>query len=421
MEDSNKMAAFLTDTFTGTDGTGLTSHTGETGATWTEHTDFTASADLVIASNRIRSDAAGAAGSFIHASGSPSRADYYVEGILRAVSLPGTGYAGIGGRCNTSSGGEFYWVVYNLGTTQWELYRFDTIIGTYSQSLSGGTNYTVRLDMSGSRIRVLIDSVVRIDVSNTSITAAGKAMVIGYGAFSDSTGLHLDSISGDLNWTRICVCDGDSITSGLGLTATEAYPWVLGTNLGLDWKIVNVGVSGQELDDMESDAAASIDTLFDAGNAANVVVCFGGTNDFYFNASTATVQTRFQTYCESRQSAGWRVVACTMLPRGDFAGTSTLPGDAAAQEAEFESRRATFNTWLSANWRTFADALADLAADTNLGDDGDEDSGTYYQDTVHPTAAGMAIIAGIVESAVLPITTGTSLRGGLHTLSGGLA
>jgi lysophospholipase L1-like esterase len=142
---------------------------------------------------------------------------------------------------------------------------------------------------------------------------------------------------------------------------------------------------------MEADAATRVDDFLPSGD--HVCVCFGGTNDRYNGTAIATVQNRFQTYCESRQASGWKVVAVTMLPRSD-AGTP----------AGFETDRQTFNTWLRANYTNFADALADVAADTRIGDSGDELDSTYYSaDQVHPKTAGYTVIAEIVGAAVLSL------------------
>lgn len=52
--------------------------------------------------------------------------------------------------------------------------------------------------------------------------------------------------------------------------------------------------------------------------------------------------------------------------------------------------------------RTFADALADVAADTRIGDAGDELNTTYYHltDRVHLNNAGYAVVAPIVKAAI---------------------
>lgn len=195
-------------------------------------------------------------------------------------------------------------------------------------------------------------------------------------------------------------CDGDSITEGAG--GANGYPVYLPFYLPVNYVVAEVGIGGQTLEDMET-TRTDVDALYDASAALNVNVMFAGTNDFYLDdASAATVQTRTSTYGTTSRGAFERVVDVTMLPRGDFPGTSTIPGDAAAQEAEFESRRAAVNTWKRANYSSYAHVLCDVAADTRMGDDGDEDDATYYQgDKVHPNNTGADVLAQLVAPAVI--------------------
>jgi lysophospholipase L1-like esterase len=80
------------------------------------------------------------------------------------------------------------------------------------------------------------------------------------------------------------------------------------------------------------------------------------------------------------------VVICTVLPHG--------------RSAAFYQARNALNAELRAHWRSFADALADVGADKTIGADGAETDATYYRDTVHLTAAGYAIVAGVVADAI---------------------
>lgn len=197
------------------------------------------------------------------------------------------------------------------------------------------------------------------------------------------------------------VCDGNSLTSGAGSSGGQNYPNILAALLGDDWLVTNKGVSGQTTPDMAGDADTDVDPLYDAGTYEhNVLVAWEGTNDLYFGASAADAYAALVAYCQARQAAGWTVVVATLLPRGDFPGTSTLPGG--DPEAEHETRRQAVNALIRANWATFADALADVAADARIGDDGDEDGATYYAgDGVHLSNAGYAAVAPLFEAAVL--------------------
>ncbi len=205
------MSAFLVDTFTDTPGTALEAHVGEVGATWAINTAVNPSASALISdANRVRSNAAGAAGNQFYASGTPSSADYYVEAPIFVFSLPGSGFAGITGRASTTTS-DCYFAIYNLGTSAWELWwgagGSAGTVGSFSQALTLGQEYVLRLDMVGTTIRVLIDGVQRISVTDTHVTAADKAGIIVYGTFSNSTGLHLSGIT--------AVDSSSALTSGV--------------------------------------------------------------------------------------------------------------------------------------------------------------------------------------------------------------
>lgn len=219
----------------------------------------------------------------------------------------------------------------------------------------------------------------RVGIWNRTLSAAEMQTII-------------DSIwSGSLDYT--VVCEGDSMTAGVGATAGNDYPAQLDALLGAGYNVTNVGFSGHTLNNMTSDAATT-DSLRVAVYRRNIICAWGGTNDIYFGQDAASTYAEYVTYCNARRANGWKVVAFTMLPRSS-GGT---PGD-------FETSRQTFNTSVRADWTTFADALADVAANTTIGDAGDETNTTYYGDLLHLTDAGYAIVANAVKTAVLSITT----------------
>src|ERR1022692_1236936 len=80
-------ANFVTDSFTDTAGTALTSHTGETGATWAKNGGFSGGSVIITDSNRIRSGVSGA--SVYYASGDPNLADYSVSADVYVASAAG--------------------------------------------------------------------------------------------------------------------------------------------------------------------------------------------------------------------------------------------------------------------------------------------------------------------------------------------
>jgi lysophospholipase L1-like esterase len=187
----------------------------------------------------------------------------------------------------------------------------------------------------------------------------------------------------------LVVFDGCSLVADAGVAPEEGMPAQVMALLpgGLDMR--NLGVGGQSTQMMAADAATEVDPLYDAATPANVLVCWEGTNDLIYGGGppydAQLAYRHLAAYCRARQRAGFRVVICTVLPRGESA-------------AFYEARNA-LNAELRANWRSFADALADVGADKIIGADGAETDVEYYRDTVHLTAAGYAIVAGVVADA----------------------
>jgi hypothetical protein len=188
--------------------------------------------------------------------------------------------------------------------------------------------------------------------------------------------------------TNQIIFDGDSLTTGYACLNHSHYPGQIWGLLGGDWKIYGVSVAGQTLVGMQGDASTEIDSLYSAELSKNVLVCWGGLLDVYGGADVATTLTRLQTYCAARQAAGWQVVVLTCLPSLYIS----------------EENRAALNTGIRNNYATWADAIADIAADSRIGDAGDNDNALYYNNSdgnkTHMTATGFAIVAGIVKAAI---------------------
>jgi len=188
----------------------------------------------------------------------------------------------------------------------------------------------------------------------------------------------------------LVVFDGCSLVDDAGVAREDGMPAQVMALLpaGLDMK--NLGVGGQTTQMMAADAAAEVDPLFAASRRRNILVCWEGTNDLILGSAppydARQAYRHLAAYCKARQRAGFRVVICTVLPRG--------------RSAAFYEARNALNADLRAHWRSFADALADVGANRTIGADGAETDATYYRDTVHLTAAGYAIVARVVAGAV---------------------
>lgn len=241
-------------------------------------------------------------------------------------------------------------------------------------------------------------AIFSIDAGGASVNFAGAIRALcpinlDAVAFTPDAGLPVEPLPPP-DGPGIVTCDGDSITAGGGLTGGDTYPAQLDALLETSWEVFNVGINGQTCEQMQS-TRDDADYYYNPSVGPTVLVCFGGTNDLYFGASATTVQDRIEAYCAASQTVGWKVIVCTLLPRNDFPGTSSI------DKATHESRRQTVNAWLRSNWATFADALCDIGGNADIGQDGDEEDLTYYQsDKVHPNATGAGVIASLVAAKI---------------------
>jgi hypothetical protein len=191
---------FVYDTFTDTDGTLLTAHTGETGATWALATG--SASGITITSNRMYNTVVGA---YYYASGTPPSADYEVEAVVRVVTnLTGsTTVMAVGGRMSTSARTAYLACadVTAAGALRIRIQsRINNTIGTLNvvnsvTTPTAGTDHTLKLKMLGSAISAWWDGVQVSSGTSTEITAAGKAGVYGNAVSTTSTGHHFDSIT----------------------------------------------------------------------------------------------------------------------------------------------------------------------------------------------------------------------------------
>ena len=171
-------ASFVNDNFTGTDGTDLSSHTSDSGHTWTKR----GGSAIVINNNRINSAASDDSNGY-YSSATPASADYEVQADFTVGNSANVTPA-IGIRMATGAV-TGYIVLYGNGT--WELHAVvagveGAAIGTYTGD-QPTTTKTVVLKASGTTISVTIGGVSRISVTDSSISAAGRPGVAEY--FSD--------------------------------------------------------------------------------------------------------------------------------------------------------------------------------------------------------------------------------------------
>lgn len=187
------------------------------------------------------------------------------------------------------------------------------------------------------------------------------------------------------------VCVGDSLTDGQNASdQTHNYPNVCVAALpgGLaNYGLLNLGFRGR--------AAFELDTTyFDLEIAPmsisryprNIAAVWLGTNDIknFAQDENATYASIRSIWAKLR-AKGFKIVAVTCLPRND---------------AAFDVTRLAYNVLIKSDSSLY-DAVADVAADPNIGDLADTSNVTYYEVAgTHLTNAGYAIVAGIVGTAI---------------------
>lgn len=383
-------ATYLNDTFTGTAGTALDSHTGETGATWTKHTSFASSAVVITDANRIRSNTASA--SVYYSSGTPAAAlRQDVTAVMRFKSLAGT-FAGVTIETDTAAN-TFYWVMYSVGSTGWQVWKnvagsSTQIGGTYSDSPGADTDRTLRVLKVAHTIFVFIDGTLRITLLDNAITAAGRVGIVTQGAATNTTGIHFDSLAASdaTAPAKRVVFDGNSLIFGQGLQNDQNLTAQVMTSLGSTWEGYTFGVSGQRWDQMSSDAATQIDTLYTASPRTCLVV-WEDTNSIVSLDNAASVKTDRDSYNSGRKTAGYPIVQIT-----------ALACQGAGIPADFETVRQACRTDENTNFAVNCRAVADVGGNASLQNPAD---GINFQgDKIHLTPAGYGIAAPLVVTAI---------------------
>lgn len=167
------MANFVFDSFTGNTLNDVTTHTGEAGATWTRHATYPSGASS-LENNELQG--ATFNDSIYYASGMPATAEYDVTAPLHYITSGTEPAGGVVGRVDTASG-TMYGAEHYDGA--WYLFKLvagtRTTLGSYTQAMTVGSTYVMKLEIRDGAKKLFIDGVERISSADNSITAAGKA------------------------------------------------------------------------------------------------------------------------------------------------------------------------------------------------------------------------------------------------------
>lgn len=189
------MSVFASDTFTASDFVDLGSIPG---SSWNMHPSYWG--ELIVYSNRTCTATHGfnEPPACYYYNAVPENADYSVECVMHYIGSANC-LIGVAGRINNSQN-TMYHCYFDEMAQEWQLFKIVngtiTGLGQASDSFSSGTRL-LRLEMIDTSIKVFVDNVQQISVTDGSITAAGYAG-LRYGAtesYSTSDGQHLDEFA----------------------------------------------------------------------------------------------------------------------------------------------------------------------------------------------------------------------------------
>lgn len=384
------MAIFVNDTFTEATTIELSTHTGETGATWTEHGNYTGgNANIDATGDRVYTTTASTAS--YYASGTPAGAEYDIECDLYVHSND-VGSAGLAARVVTTEN-TMYFVRYNQSGAIWQLYKFEddtaALLDSSTQTLTVAQTYAIKFEIRDATKKLFVDDVEVLSTTDNAITGAGLVGIRSAGARSATTGYHLDNF--------VATDAGGAATAGITGTATASIiesdvvtggKAIIITLTDDTWKAAGTGPIGST-----ADTQALIDGLDSAQTET-----LGWNNEVRDNLATTTVvrtSATVATITLSAQSA-YNITAQETI-------TVTVPTAALTTGAAEIVATPTFTV-------TPDDAVPDAF---NFTDQTDVALSTVI------TSAGI-VVSGINVPAAVTCTGGTcSINGGTYSTSPG--
>jgi hypothetical protein len=186
----------LSDTFTGSSGTDLSAHTADSGHTWSKISGDATHKFELSGAGQLRS--AGSTGAEYTSNYDPGSADYYVEVDLdhrTDVSV----YYEVGIRAESDGDGYFFTV--NDFTNVMDIVRktsgasVETTLDTMALDRS---DWTMRLEASGTTIRVLKNGVEVMSASDSTFSAKGLVWLGKFGAPGSTDGWAFSEVRADV-------------------------------------------------------------------------------------------------------------------------------------------------------------------------------------------------------------------------------
>ena len=187
------MATILHDLFNDTGGTLLSAHTPDIGGAYSQYAPHSTTTLRIGTGGTALEPSTNAIGVYTNAA-TPAAANYEATFGLIQHTNNNTNFSGIVMRFNTSTGVHYH-VRYSQLNGAWQLYRHDgtsyVSLGSFTQALTLGQEYLVRFKLYGDRLRINIDDVERIVVTDSNISAAGLSGLRMVGTASDTVGIQI--------------------------------------------------------------------------------------------------------------------------------------------------------------------------------------------------------------------------------------
>lgn len=280
---------------------------------------------------------------------------------------------------------------------------------------------TIRTNPAGIRVSVVVDG-ARIDYTHAIALGAAASTAnwtIGSDVLYATRGSHAVISQAIVVAREVTDSENDNLLAGLAANQAPDFPASLplvvvsgdsiafGLNLdrSLTWSfkaqqsietatplapinMLNVAVSGDTIQSQQDDYPTTMAPFFNPLRARNIFVGAVGTNNMAnIGQDGPTALAAYYAYLDDKLARGWKVVACSVLPRN--AG------------AAFNTARAYFNSHLRAEWAARGySAIADVALVPGMGADGDDANLTNYQDNIHPTLVGNDLLEPTYRAAI---------------------
>lgn len=196
---------------------------------------------------------------------------------------------------------------------------------------------------------------------------------------------------------------GSEATNAPYVNEADGYPGqVIQMLFPTRYDYAKAGISHTTASTLVSQAPKTVDPFYSPARSKNIVVMWEGQSDLYQGVDVEAAYTSLVNFSKARKAFGWKVVILTLPPRA-LDNLDVVPA-----RAHYEADRQTINTRLRANWSGYADALADVAANPEIGPAETLQNGDVYhvEDIRGPdtmTIKGKGIVAKIVAVTIITL------------------